>query len=124
MITGQLKLILRLEGLVLFAAGLAAFLHLKQSVWLFAGLFLVPDLSMAAYLAGPKPGAIVYNIFHTTIGPLLLAIYGVLFDELLAQVLASVWLAHIGIDRAVGYGLKYPNDFRDTHLGRIGQAKK
>ena len=124
MITGQLKLILRLEGLVLFAAGLAAFLYLKQSVWLFAGLFLVPDFSMAAYLAGPKPGAIVYNIFHTTIGPLLLAIYGVLFGELFAQVLASVWLAHIGIDRAVGYGLKYPSDFRDTHLGRIGHAKK
>jgi hypothetical protein len=68
MISGQPKLILRLEGLVLFAAGLAAFLYLKQSVWIFAGLFLVPDLSMAAYLAGPKPGAIVYNIFHTTLG--------------------------------------------------------
>ena len=79
MIAGQPKLILRLEGLVLFAAGLAAFLYLKQSVCIFAGLFLVPDLSMAAYFAGPRPGAIIYNIFHTTIGPLLLAIYGVLF---------------------------------------------
>jgi hypothetical protein len=124
MITGQPKLILRLEGLVLFAASLAAFLYLKQSVWIFAGLFLVPDLSMAAYLAGQKPGAIVYNIFHTTVGPLLLAIYGVLSGELFAQVLASIWLAHIGIDRAIGYGLKYPSDFCDTHLGRIGQAKK
>jgi hypothetical protein len=124
MITGQPKLILRLEGLVLFAAGLAAFLHLKQSVWIFAGLFLVPDLSMAAYLAGPKPGAIVYNIFHTTIGPLLLAIYGVLFGELFAQVLASVWLAYIGLDRAVGYGLKYATAFKDTHLGHIGGPAK
>lgn len=124
MITGQPKLILRLEGLVLFAAGLAAFLYLKQSIWIFAGLFLVPDLSMAAYLAGPRPGAIVYNIFHTTIGPLLLAIYGVLSGELFAQVLVSIWLAHIGLDRAVGYGLKYPSDFRDTHLGRIGQARE
>jgi hypothetical protein len=124
MITGLPKLILRLEGLVLFAAGLAAFLYLKQSVWIFVGLFLVPDLSMAAYLSGPKPGAIVYNVFHTTIGPLLLAIYGVLFGELFAQVLASVWLAHIGLDRAVGYGLKYSSGFRDTHLGRIGQDKK
>ena len=122
MITGQPKLFLRLEGLTLFAAGLAAFLYLKQSVWIFAGLFLVPDLSMAAYLAGPRPGAIAYNIFHTTIGPLLLAIYGVLSGELFAQVLASVWLAHIGLDRAIAYGLKYPNDFRDTHLGRIGRS--
>jgi len=124
LITGRLKLILRLEGLVLFAAGLAAFLYLKQSVWIFAGLFLVPDLSMAAYFAGPRPGAIVYNIFHTTIGPLLMAIYGVLVGELFAQVLASIWLAHIGLDRAVGYGLKYATDFRDTHLGRIGASAK
>ena len=120
MISGGPKLLLRLEGLVLFAAGLAAFFYLKQSVWIFAGLILVPDLSMAAYFAGPKPGSIAYNIFHTTIGPLLLAIYGVLFGELFAQVLASVWLAHIGLDRALGYGLKYTSDFRDTHLGRIG----
>jgi len=121
-ITGQPKLILRLEGLILFVAGLAVFLYLKQSVWIFAGLFLVPDLSMAAYLAGPKLGAIVYNIFHATIAPLLLAISGVWFGDLLAQALASVWLAHIGLDRAIGYGLKYPSDFRDTHLGRIGRS--
>ena len=120
MISSGPKLILRLEGFALFAAGLAAFFYLKQSVWIFAGLILIPDLSMAAYFAGPKPGAIAYNIFHTTIGPLLLAIYGVLSGELFAQVLASVWPAHIGIDRALGYGLKYATDFKDTHLGRIG----
>jgi hypothetical protein len=124
MISGGLKLLLRMEGLALFAAGLAAFLYLKQSVWIFAGLFLVPDLSMAAYFAGPKLGSIAYNIFHTTIGPLLLAIYGVLFRELFAQILASVWLAHIGLDRAIGYGLKYATDFTDTHLGRIGGSAK
>lgn len=119
MISGGPKLILRLEGVALFAAGLAAFFYFRQSVWIFAGLILVPDLSMAAYFAGPKPGAIAYNIFHTTIGPLLLAIYGILFGELFAQVLASIWLSHIGLDRAIGYGLKYTSDFRDTHLGRI-----
>jgi len=124
MISGQPKLILRLEGLMLFAAGLAAFLYLKQSAWIFAGLFLVPDLSMAAYFAGPKPGAIVYNIFHTTIAPLLLAIYGAVSGEIFAQVLASIWLAHIGLDRALGYGLKYATEFKDTHLGRIGGSPK
>jgi hypothetical protein len=124
MINGQPKLILRLEGLALFAASLAAFIYLKQSFWIFAGLLLVPDLSMAAYLAGPKLGAIIYNIFHTTIAPLLLAIYGVWFGELFAQILASIWLAHIGLDRAIGYGLKYATDFKDTHLGRIGGPAK
>ena len=104
----------------MFAEGLTAFLYLKQSVWIFAGLFLVPDLGMAAYFAGPKPGAPVYNIFHTTIGLLLLAVYGVLSGELFAQVLFSIWLANIGLDRAIGSGLVYATDFRDTHLGRIG----
>ena len=99
MITGQLKLILRLEGLVLFAAGLAAFLYLKQSVWIFAGLFLVPDISMAAYFAGPRPGAIAYNIFHTTIGPLLMAIYAYCLANCLRRYLPvsglpiSAWIA-------------------------------
>src|SRR5215213_7379544 len=124
MISGQPKLILRLEGLMLFAVGLTAFLYLKQSVWIFAGLFLVPDLSMAAYFAGPKRGALIYNIFHATVAPLLLAIYALLSGELFAQVLASIWLAHIGLDRALGYGLKYQTDFKDTHLGRIGKTTK
>jgi hypothetical protein len=122
MIFGAPKIVLRLEGMALFVAGLAAFLYLKQSVWIFAGLFLVPDLSMAAYFAGPRLGAIAYNIFHTTVGPLLLAVYGVVSGELFVQVLASIWLAHIGLDRAIGYGLKYTTDFRDTHLGRIGRS--
>ena len=124
MISGGPKLLLRMEGLVLFAAGLAAFLYLKQSVWIFAGLFLVPDLSMAAYFTGPKPGAITYNIFHSTIGPLLLAIFGVISGELFTQVVSCIWLAHIGLDRALGYGLKYGSNFLDTHLGRIGGIGK
>jgi hypothetical protein len=122
MITGQPKLFLRLEGLALFAASLAAFIYLRQSFWIFAALFLVPDLCLALYFLGPRGGAVIYNICHSTIGPWLLAIYGVLAGELFAQVLASIWLAHIGFDRAIGYGLKYPSDFRDTHLGRIGRA--
>lgn len=124
MISGGPKHLLRVEGLVLFGAGLAAFFYLKQSVWVFAGLFLAPDLSMAAYFAGPKPGAIAYNIFHSTIGPLLLAIFGVIWGDLFVQVVSCIWLAHIGLDRALGYGLKYASDFRDTHLGRIGRTAK
>jgi hypothetical protein len=122
--TGQPKLILRLEGLALFAAGLAAFVYLNQSVWIFAGVFFVPDISIAGYLAGPKVGSTFYNILHTTIWPLLLAIFGVLYGELFAQALAFIWLAHIGFDRALGYGLKYPSAFGDTHLGRIGGPVK
>ena len=81
MITGQPKLFLRLEGLALLAASLVAFTYLKQSFWIFAALFLVPDLCLAFYFIGPRRGAVVYNICHSTIGPWLLAIYGVLAGE-------------------------------------------
>lgn len=106
----------------MFAASLAAFVYLKQSFWVLAGLFLVPDQCLAFYFIGPRQGALIYNMCHSTIGPWILAIYGVLAGEMFAQMIASVWLVHIGFDRAIGYGLKYPGDFRDTHLGRIGRS--
>ena len=82
-------------------------------------LFLAPDLSFLGYLAGPKTGAVVYNAVHTTIGPIALAVVGVVTDADRAIQLGLIWLAHIGIDRLLGYGLKYPTAFKDTHLQRV-----
>jgi len=89
---------------------------------LFAVLILAPDLSMAGYAAGPRIGAAVYNLFHTVVGPVLLAFGAYL--ELAGWMLpvALIWLAHIAADRMLGYGLKLPTGFRDTHLGRIGRG--
>ena len=91
------------------------------SWWIFFVLFLAPDLSFAGYLGGPRWGAIVYNAAHSTLAPMALMVAGFGLAAPLLQSLATIWLAHIGFDRALGYGLKYPAGFGFTHLGRIGK---
>jgi len=118
---GGIKILLRCEGLALFLAACAFYDVLGGSWWLFAVLFLVPDLSFLAYLIGAKPGAIVYNAVHTTIAPIVLAGIGSALSMPLAIAIAIIWLAHIGLDRAFGYGMKYEAGFGFTHLGRIGR---
>ncbi len=122
MAAGTLRWVLRAEGLALFAGGLLAYHLLGPSWWLFLVLFFAPDLSFAAYLAGPKAGAIGYNVFHSTLGPLALAGLGWWVGSSLILAVAVIWLAHVGFDRMLGYGLKYASGFSDTHLGRIGRV--
>jgi Domain of unknown function (DUF4260) len=120
-VVGLPRLLLRLEGAALFALALFLYPKVDDSWIMFLGLVLAPDLSMAAYLAGPRVGALVYDAAHVTLGPIALAIAGFLYPAVLRIALALIWLAHIGIDRALGYGLKYDAGFRFTHLGRIGR---
>jgi hypothetical protein len=120
--TGGVKVMLRLEGLALFAAMLLLYAHWGASWWLFALLFLAPDLSFVAYLAGPKIGAPVYNAVHSSIAPVAVMLVGLALTAPLALSIATIWLAHIGIDRSLGYGLKYSAGFAFTHLGRIGKV--
>jgi hypothetical protein len=82
----------------------------------YALLFLAPDLSLALYLAGPKAGAVAYNALHSSVGPLLLGMVGQMGVVKGAGPIALIWLAHIGFDRVVGFGLKYASAFGDTHL--------
>ncbi len=119
---GGVRTILRLEGLGVFAAACAVYSHLGASWIVFAALFLAPDLAMAGYLAGPRLGAAAYNLAHAYVGPLALGSAGLALDAPAAQTLALVWLAHIGFDRALGFGLKYASGFGDAHLGRVGRA--
>jgi hypothetical protein len=122
-VTGGVRSLLRVEGLALFCCAAAFYALSGASWWLFAVLFLAPDLSFLAYLAGPRAGAVAYNALHATVGPLLLALAGIVLPWPMAQPLALIWLAHIGFDRALGYGLKYTSGFGFTHLGRIGRAE-
>jgi uncharacterized protein DUF4260 len=121
-VRGTPRLVLRGEGLALLGLATWAFTLTGHSWWLYGALFLAPDVSFAAYLAGPRVGAAVYNGVHTTLIPALLAAAGLASGNSLALALATIWAAHIGIDRALGYGLKYASDFRATHLGRIGRT--
>lgn len=120
-VTGGPRLLLRLEGLALFAVATGAFAQTAQPWWLYAVLFFVPDLSFAAYAAGPRLGAALYNAFHSTIGPLALGFVGLLLSLPPVIGIAAIWAAHVGFDRVLGYGLKYATSFHDTHLGRIGR---
>jgi hypothetical protein len=121
-VTGGIRTLLRLEGLTLFAGMTLLYAVWGGSWWIYAILFLVPDLGFAAYLAGPRPGAIVYNAAHSYMAPVALMVAGFALSLPLVLSVAMIWLAHIGVDRALGYGLKYPAGFGFTHLGRIGRA--
>lgn len=118
-VAGAPRALLRLEGLFVFALSVALYGRMGESWWLFAILFLAPDLSFFAYLAGPRVGAIAYNAVHITGGPALLVLAGLLVPSQLAVAMGLIWLAHCGIDRALGYGLKYEAGFGFTHLGHI-----
>jgi hypothetical protein len=120
-VSGPVRTLMRSEGLVLFVVALALYWKADQSWWMFLYLILVPDLSMLGYVAGPRFGALCYNTAHSTIGPLLTAGLGLMTGWMLLTGIGLIWAAHVGIDRALGYGLKYPSAFRDTHLGRIGR---
>ncbi|MES5487571.1 DUF4260 domain-containing protein [Bradyrhizobium sp. INPA03-11B] len=122
--TGGVRTLLRLEGLVLFV-GMTVLYYKWEGSWLvYVLLFLVPDLSFAAYLISPRAGAIVYNAAHTYLAPVALMTLGFAGEGPLVLSIAMIWLAHIGIDRALGYGLKYAKGFGYTHLGRIGKAQE
>lgn len=118
-VAGGLRIVLRLEGLALVALTAGAYHWLEGPWWLFLVLFLAPDLSFLGYLAGPAVGAAAYNAAHSTIGPIALLAFGVLAGLPIAVSLALIWAAHVGFDRALGYGLKYRTAFGRTHLGRI-----
>lgn len=112
---------MRIEGAALLAAAVTFYAVSGASWWLFVILLLAPDLSMLAYAGGPRLGAYVYNVCHSTVGALALLAGGYVAGAALPVSLGLIWLAHIGMDRALGYGLKEVTAFRDTHLGRIGR---
>ena len=91
------------------------------SWWLFAVLWLVPDLSMLGYLRGPRWGARFYNAIHSYVTPGTLALAALLLHAYGLLPFSLIWVNHIGVDRLLGYGLKYPAGFGWTHLGKLGK---
>lgn len=119
-VDGGPKLLLRLEGALVLLAGLAAWSHEGGSWPWFVGLFLVPDLSMLGYLHNPRTGAALYNAGHSYVLPGVLAALALMLGMHALLLAAILWVAHIGFDRLMGYGLKYETRFFDTHLGYAG----
>lgn len=113
--------LLRTEGAALLAAALLAYATLAGSWGWFLACFLLPDLALLAYLAGPRAGALFYNASHSTLGGLATAAIGLLLEEPIWGMAAAIWLGHVGFDRMLGYGLKQARGFHYTHLGPIGR---
>jgi len=115
---------LRLEGLAVAALATIFYAQSGASWWLFAALWLVPDLSMLGYLSGPRMGSYCYNAVHTYTAPIALAGTGLLLHRPVLLPYAYIWFHHIGLDRLLGYGLKYPSGFAQTHLKALPQSLK
>ena len=113
----------RLEGGVLVGLSLLLYWKAGGSWLLYIALILAPDLFILGYVRGPRVGAAVYNLGHTWLLPGILAAVGIVGGASVAIDIALIWLGHIGADRLLGYGLKLPTSFRDTHLGRIGRDR-
>jgi uncharacterized protein DUF4260 len=118
----QPSLLIKLEEAALFLATILIYQHLHNSWLLFAILFLTPDLSMLGYLANPRMGAALYNLAHTLVLPLSLLLIAYYTNHPTLLAIALIWIAHITIDRVLGFGLKYPTFFKDTHLQHLSQS--
>jgi hypothetical protein len=117
---------LRSEALFMLILSILLYAHSGASWWRFGLLFLTPDLAMAGYWLDGRIGAIAYNVVHSYVGPLALAVAALVGVQLVDLnhtwlAYAFIWTAHIAFDRALGYGLKYPDGFKSTHLGSLGK---
>ena len=119
--SGGVRLLLRLEGVAAFAVAIALYAHAGFSWPMFVLLLLSPDLAMLGYLAGPRFGAATYNLVHTYTAALPLVLAGFFAAVPALTAAGLILIAHIGFDRALGFGLKYSTAFGDTHLGRSGR---
>ena len=120
-VAGSVLILLRLEGLVVAVASAVLYWRTGANGWLFAALWLVPDLSMVGYLRRPCLGARIYNAAHTYLLPGVLGLLGLLLHANVLLPFVLIWVNHIGVDRLLGYGLKYSDGFGFTHLGRLGK---
>lgn len=119
-----MKKLLKLEQFLLFCLSLFLFSQLDYSWWLYALLFLTPDLSALGYLANPRFGAWTYNLIHHQGVGITLYVFGILLTIPWLTFAGTLLFGHSSLDRVFGYGLKHEDSFQNTHLGRIGNPNK
>ena len=111
--------LLRLEGLAVFITSILLFIEFKGTWWVYLVFILAPDLSMLGYLANVRTGAFTYNLVHNYMLTIALIFAGYFLKSDVLLFAGIIILGHIGADRLLGFGLKYPTTFKDTHLQRI-----
>ena len=119
-----MRAVLRFEAVLVLILSVVIYHGQHYSWGLFAACFLIPDISFLAYVLGKKAGAIGYNLAHSYIGPALCGLVFAGTQQPHWLMAALIWGAHIGFDRALGYGLKYASGFADTHLGGLGRKPR
>ena len=117
-----MKTLLKLEEVAQFSLSIVLFSQLPFAWWWFPALILVPDLSMLGYLINPKIGAYAYNLVHHKAFAIAIGILGLLMNSQPLLLTGILLFGHAAMDRMMGYGLKYPDSFEHTHLGRIGKT--
>jgi len=122
--TGQVRQLLRAEGLAICVASTILYFLFGGQLWMFAVLFFAPDLSLVGYAVNKKTGAVLYNAVHSYVLHAALAVAGVLAGLPILWQVALVFASHAAFDRSLGYGLKYAAGFHHTHLGRIGKPTR
>lgn len=112
----------RIEAAIVFGSAITLFAYLDHGLawWLAVIVFFLPDVSFAGYALGSKAGAVVYNVLHVYALGMVLITVGLASGSGTVAALGTLWMGHAGFDRMLGFGLKSPEGFRITHLGRIG----
>ncbi len=124
MASGSVRALLRLEGGAGLVVAIATYFAEGGNPWLLVPLVVAVDVSMVGYLANARLGAITYNALHTWATGIAVLGAGLWTDTAILAIAGAVLVAHVGMDRVLGYGLKYPTGFADTHLGRIGKGSR
>ena len=114
-----MKSVLKLEELLQFALGIYLFSTLSYTWWWFLVLILLPDIGMLGYLVNTKTGALTYNVFHHKGLAILMLLIGIYFEIEVMQLIGIILFSHAALDRIFGYGLKYADNFKNTHLGHL-----
>ena len=116
-----MKNVLRIEEALMLALAVYLNSFLPFPAWLFWALFLVPDISFIGYAANPRVGAFCYNVLHHKGVGIALYLAGIWVESSGMQLAGLLIFVHSSFDRMLGYGLKFPDSFHNTHLGRIGK---
>lgn len=117
-----MKTLLNLEEWAVFLLCILLFSRMDFAWWWFPALILLPDIGMLGYLAGPKWGAYAYNLCHHRLVAAVLGAFGIISGMAVLQLASVLLFAHISMDRAMGYGLKFEDSFFHTHLGKVGKG--